>query len=248
MKLVIDTRERDIIDILKSKNVDFLTESLDIGDIVFKSDSGDTIFLIERKTINDLKASICDGRSREQKARMLNSGLETNRLMYIIEGVIREDNDTRVAMSTVVSSLINTQLRDNIKTYKTISINETVSYIIKLLDKFEKNISDFFKEKTPITNCEYASTLNSSKKKNMTPEIWFIKQLSLIPQITEDIASHIVEKYNNVAELLKAYELCESEERELMLANITYANKKGKIVKFGPKKSTSVYKMLYNKT
>ncbi len=37
----------------------------------------------------------------------------------------------------------------------------------------------------------------------MTPEVWFLSQLSLIPQVTEKIATIIVDKYKNLTKLTK---------------------------------------------
>jgi ERCC4-type nuclease len=86
-ELVVDMRENKLILLLKAIGVDFKTEMLDLGDIVFRTSDGNVLFIIERKTINDLKASICDGRLREQKARLM-SNFDRSRIMYLIEGEI----------------------------------------------------------------------------------------------------------------------------------------------------------------
>ena len=62
IELVIDNREHDLIEKIKH-SIQPLIEQLEVGDILFRED-GKTILVIERKTVNDLKASICDGRSR----------------------------------------------------------------------------------------------------------------------------------------------------------------------------------------
>ena len=69
--IVIDNREAKLKEYFKGKeNIQF--ENLDIGDIVFKLEE-QIIFIIERKTINDLYCSIKDGRYKEQKNRMLSN-------------------------------------------------------------------------------------------------------------------------------------------------------------------------------
>ena len=85
IELVIDNREHSLINKLRNNHI-FNVEQLDIGDIIFKKNNN-IIFIIERKTISDFKSSICDKRYREQKARLLNSGIANNRIMYIIEGI-----------------------------------------------------------------------------------------------------------------------------------------------------------------
>jgi len=139
IELILDIRERHLISELE-KYFTVKTEQLELGDIIFKKDD-EIILIIERKTINDLKASICDGRHREQKARLIGSGNSVNRIMYVIEGDFDKSLDTKVTgvpISTLIGSLINTQLRDNIKVYKTNSLFETSEFIKKLWDKLNK--------------------------------------------------------------------------------------------------------------
>ena len=158
--LVIDNRERHLIKALEGVckvNV----ETLDIGDILFRT-GGEIVLIIERKTITDLKASICDGRAREQKARLLNCGIPIDRIMYLIEGNMDMPLKKRVSgmpVSTLLGSLINTQLRDGLKVYKTSSLQETAVYIQKLLDKLVKDGDKYFKQAECMSASKYASTL-----------------------------------------------------------------------------------------
>ena len=203
LELIIDNRERELINVVQSK---YIRENLEIGDIVFRK-KGEIVLIIERKTINDLKASICDGRHREQKARLLGSGIPTERIMFIIEGNLNKkssENINGIPVSTLLGSIINTMLRDNVKVYKTYTISETAIFVDKLFNKLTKEIDNYFKqEEKKITKSEYSATLKISKKKNMTPEVWFITQLSLIPQVTEKISEIIVNKYVNLLSLIK---------------------------------------------
>ena len=202
IELVVDTRERELIKLLPDAKV----EQLELGDIIYKIE-GEIILIIERKTVKDLKASICDGRGREQKMRLLGT-TPVNRILYLIEGNLDKPLDDKISglpVSTLVGSLINTQLRDNIKVYKTLSIKETANYLIKLKKKLESDIDKYFTGSDDIKSSDYASSLKKCKKSNMTPSVWFISQLSLIPQITEKIAEVIVEKYGNLHILMNEY-------------------------------------------
>lgn len=248
VEITIDNRERGLIEEL-NKTHEIKTENLDIGDIVFKKDD-ETLLIIERKTIEDLKASICDGRNREQKARLLGSGLSSNRIMYIIEGDLDQSMTKKVSglpISTLLGSLINTQLRDNIKVYKTSSLFETSEYIRKLLDKLNKDVDEYFIESDQkISASKYSSTLKTSKKANMTPEVWFITQMCLIPQITEKIANEIVKKYENMNNLLKEYTTTPEHLKEKLLSDITYKLSCGKKERrVGDKISKRIYLFLY---
>ena len=83
IELVIDNRETELIEKLKEKKIKFSVEQLDVGDILYRNGE-EVILIIERKSVNDLKASICDGRGREQKARLLGS-TPKERIMYLLK-------------------------------------------------------------------------------------------------------------------------------------------------------------------
>tara|TARA_Y100000389_G_scaffold187188_1_gene208357 strand:- start:1018 stop:1770 length:753 start_codon:yes stop_codon:yes gene_type:complete len=247
MELIIDTREKGLIELLNKTNLDFKVEQLELGDILLRENEHVKL-VIERKTINDLKASICDGRNREQKARLLKS-FPVSRIIYIIEGNFDIDLDhsiSGVPVSTLVGSMINTMFRDNIKVYKVNSIQESVKYLIKLKDKFEKDGENFFNENDEITDEKYSSTIKKGKKANMTPKVWFITQLSLIPQVTEKIALVIFERYNSIKELLVEYENTPEHLRKKLLADINYPLQTGKTRRIGNVISERIYKFFYS--
>jgi ERCC4-type nuclease len=249
MELVIDIREDKIINLIGDSE-HIRTETLDVGDILFRNGE-DVVLIIERKTVNDLKASICDGRGREQKARLLNCGISRDRVLYLIEGNIDKpltDKVSGVPVSTLVGSMINTQLRDGIKVYKTGSIRETVNFVNRLYSKLVKDGESYFKsgDSQPITDGQYCSTLKKKKKDNMTPRVWFIAQLCMIPQVTETLAEEIVNVYPNVSCLIKSYSDIDLEARESMLADITYPLKTGKRRRIGDKISSRIYNFFYD--
>ena len=68
MNIVIDSRESDLIALLKTMEFDFKVECLDVGDIEVR-DKGTVVYSLERKTMADWEASIIDGRYKEQKHR-----------------------------------------------------------------------------------------------------------------------------------------------------------------------------------
>lgn len=246
--LIIDNRERGLIELLIKNNTPHTVEVLDIGDILFRDDN-ETILVIERKSVNDLKASICDGRGREQKARLMNSGLSISRIMYLIEGKLSMALDSKVlgvAVSTLVGSLINTQFRDGIKVYKTHNLDETADFVHRLLEKFETDGSGYFKTDTKaIDDGNYACTLKTRKRDNVTPSVWFIAQLSMIPQVTELIAVEVTKVFPTVVSLVKAYEECSVEDRAKLLSDITYPIKNDKVRRIGIKISERIFKLFY---
>jgi len=246
IELVIDTRERELIENLKKTNK-IIVEQLDVGDILFRQD-GETVLVIERKSVSDLKASICDGRGREQKARLLGS-TPKHRIMYLIEGSLNKSLDYKISglpVSTLVGSLVNTQLRDGIKVYKTASIDESTNFLCKLHDKLIKDGDNYFKdEEQCVSASKYSSTLKKQKKANMTPQVWLIAQLSLIPQVTEKVANVIAEQYPTVKDLILEYESTPEHLREKLLTDLKFPLKNGKSRRVGDKISSRIYQFFY---
>ena len=75
MKLIIDKRENELfeklsiyLEMFENKNIKLENDVLPLGDILLKDDNN--LLIIERKTINDLLASIKDGRYTEQSLRL----------------------------------------------------------------------------------------------------------------------------------------------------------------------------------
>jgi ERCC4-type nuclease len=252
LELVIDQREQKIKKLWTGK---VIYETLDVGDFLFRlpaseDKDAEIVLVIERKTASDLAASIRDGRNREQKARLLNSGIPRDRVLYLIEGLTHHQPDVKigsVTYSTLWGSVINTQLRDGIKVYKTDNINETIQYLEKLFDKLKKDGNDFFKydEKKEMGAVEYSATLKSQKKANLTPEVWFIRQLSLIPGITDKLAGEIVDIYPCLRRLVLDYEELDEDERPGMLADITYTIPSGKKRRIGNAISARICEYVY---
>lgn len=235
-ELIIDKRENLVISKLEDYN--FKTEQLDLGDIIFKEE-GEIILIIERKTIKDLKASIVDGRIKEQKARLL--GSNTN-IMYLIEGDLYKENIGKFPINTLIGSIINTELRDNIRVYRTFCINETIEFIKKLHDKLNKDGKTFFKE----IKVDYAGTLKKKKKENMTPDVWFRTTLETIPHVSEKISTAIVEKYKTYGNLIDTYSKIPEELKIKLLMDIEYPIANNKKRKVGLKISQRIYNFLYN--
>jgi ERCC4-type nuclease len=249
MKLVIDNRERDIIGKLKEMGVDHEIAVLELGDVNWLDDDGNIVLIIERKTVADLKASICDGRSREQKARLFNSGVSRDRIMFLIEGSLGKPLDSKISgipVSTLVGSIVNMQLRDNVKVYKTGSLTESAIYISRLNQKLSTDIVNYFNTGSgACTEVSYAATLKTRKRENVTPTVWFVQQLCLVPQVTEKIASRIIEEYPTLISLTRAYEQATEENRPRLLKDLKYKIANDKLRRIGDKISERIYILLY---
>jgi len=246
--LVIDSREGELISLLRNREIPFSTENLELGDILFRSEEGTPVFVIERKSVADLKASICDGRLREQKARLVEN-MDRRRILYLIEGSMGRLLTEKIAgipVSNLVGSLINLQLRDDLRVYKTGSIKETAEFIIKMLDKLSKDGRTFFQDGDGVSASEYSATLKTRKRDNMTPQVWLNAQLCLIPQVTERVSAEVVQLYPTVRDLIHAYDtLPDTAARKKLLANIVYPIKGDKVRRVGDKISERIFGMFY---
>jgi ERCC4-type nuclease len=99
MIIKIDTREQELLTNIKKlvlflpifKQLKVETENLPLGDIII-ADEKEEKLIIERKTVNDLLASIKDGRYEEQSYRL--NGLEhhNHNIIYLIEGDVNKVN------------------------------------------------------------------------------------------------------------------------------------------------------------
>jgi len=119
----VDYREKDLIALLQlmtgdennGEPIKIKIDNLKIGDVAFiKTDKDgnevdNELLLFERKSLNDLAASIKDGRYSEQSFRLDGyQHVHNHNIVYIIEGDIsryRENKFARINKITLISSM-----------------------------------------------------------------------------------------------------------------------------------------------
>ena len=209
--ITIDARETNIYNDIINRDLDnykdkieILSENLTQGDIhiTYKN----LVHIFERKTLQDLHASILDGRYKEQKARLL-SNVSQKYITYIIEGDnILSSNTYSKNKSMIQSAYLHTLFRDNIRILYTKNIVETTTLILlistKIIDKSDKCYTDFIK-------------LKKKKIDNIDTKSCFIMQLSQIPMISNVIAKNIYSKYICMANLIKMIGSFETKEQQI---------------------------------
>lgn len=196
MDLIIDNREKSLIKLLNENNEKYILFNLDIGDIQYKIND-ELIYIIERKTVDDLGASINDGRYKEQKVRLLSNN--KNNIYYIIEGDINECKT--LSKKSILGSIINMIFRDNIKIIYSKNINQTLDIILQIKRKYENG--KFIKNED--TSHEYLSAIKLNKKQNMDKKLCNILQLATIPGVSKNISTIILEKYNTLSNLIDEF-------------------------------------------
>ena len=199
VKILIDTRETLLVNhFRRHKNAEIV--SLDLGDIIIQH--GDDTIAIERKTISDLASSIQDGRHREQKARLMDNYPQA-RIIFMIEGGVRSDMEGQlgsVPVTTVVSSILNTQMRDNLHVCMTNDTSHTINTIELIAKKLAKG--DFTSKTTHLSaEAEYCTKLKSKKVDNNSPRVCLIQQLMVVPGLSASIADAVVQRYPSMVNL-----------------------------------------------
>ena len=231
--------------------------NLQLGDIIIQTPELELI--IERKTINDLAASIRDGRLREQKIRLIKNYNRKN-ILYIIEGDITKENSgmkfNKISKYTLYSAIINMLVRDNINIFMSSNIDNTIECIEMLVKKIKKGTLKITKsnsinskqtteheeiyKQTVIENISHSITINKSK--NVTPEIIYKSQLGCIPGISYTTANAISNEYPNMIVLITKLCTLEPNDRIELLRNI----KTNKSRKIGIKVATNINTYLFS--
>ena len=202
-------------------------EQLHIGDVIFEDDSGKPILIFERKTLNDLAASIKDGRYSEQSFRLDKEPAHNHNIIYIIEGDIERYNEkrTHISKKTLISSMFSLLYYKGFSVLRTNGICETADTIVFFADKYdktrinEKNRKPYYEltehgaessqvvmndSKETEESEKYCGVLKGHKEKNeyITPENINIIMLSCIPSINSKTATQIMSEYKTIQNLL----------------------------------------------
>ena len=208
MNLCIDFREHALLSRLQAE-----TKNLVLGDICIEKE-GQDIVIIERKTVADMAASICDGRYQEQSFRLLESTLPPHRIVYLIEGNI--DTVQSMSKKALMSAMMSLWFTKGFSVVQTRDIEETVEFIQQLFEKTSKETEEK----------DYVSTIKIKKKDKLTPENVDILMLSQIPTISTVTAKALLQQYPTVFQLTQALK-----ENPDVLVAFTYGEKKRKLSK-----------------
>lgn len=155
--LAIDFRESSLMEQLQVLKVPFVSESLPLGDVLFRDLSGSAIALFERKTLDDYAGSHLTNRYREQRARLLTAKSQGTQIGYLLEGGWRYGAQERVfgqptegKRSTVNETMLRTlafrlQFKYKIPIIQTANLLETAYTLKHLYEIFQQDVA-YFKE------------------------------------------------------------------------------------------------------
>lgn len=240
--LKVDNREIKCKDYLKDVQLEY--SNLVFGDfqICTKNKDNNEIeeihFLFERKTLDDLLASIKDGRYKNQKASIL-SNFDSKQYYYIIEGnIIYNTNPIKIQDKILHSAIINTQLRDKIGIFFTRNVNETCQLILSIYNRIKDNPNEYiFKKENNNISINSNVTIEKqicSKKIKTANECWK-EQLCQIPDISGKTADAILKEYPSMKQFYKVFMDCSKEEATKKLECIKTIDPNGKQRKISSK-------------
>lgn len=192
MKSILDVREHKLKDVWDVSKLPYEQRALPIGDWAMESEeTGETVALVERKTLADLHASLRDGRWEEQKAR-----IQANRGTALVVYVIEDDGRARLDESTgwKLSCMLGCQIRDRIHVIQTKSVRETFQALCKIWTKLQDG------SWTPESESFVAPSRALRKGDNVTPAVVWRSQLACVPRVSMSIADKIAEAYPNLWE------------------------------------------------
>ena len=235
ISITVDERERALWDIMQTMapqypNIRLSKTVLPLGDISIgildppSSEDQDAkgskeIFLVERKTIADLLASIKDGRYVEQSHRLQHAiQIPRHRVLYLVEGILQRDHKLFFGATTSL------QCFKGFSIFRTFNVQETAQWLFSMCDKLAREL--FEKKATlysGITNVvanpdensveghviqapveDYCAVVKRVKKENLTPEVLAKTILCQIPGVSSVSAIAIIERHKSIKQLIDA--------------------------------------------
>ena len=234
MIIKVDIREKKLIKLLNAKlkelelsDISIVVEDLPLGDIIICDDRSVEKLIIERKSLNDLAASIRDGRYSEQSFRLENHEIHNHNIVYLIEGDIHRYSNrySKISKKTLQVTMFCINYFKGFSLMKTRDILETAEYILIITDKLkrekvrknyyknrdvkEEEGKIFEKETLQLNNVggyspkkRYSEVISKVKKKNIRPDNIGEIILSQIPGISSKTSAAIMVNFSSLYDLL----------------------------------------------
>ena len=209
------------------------SEPLPVGDVIISSADGETDYIVfERKSLQDLAASIRDGRYKEQSLRLQAfPNVHNHNIVYIVEGDFTRYNErfSKIGKGALQSAMCSLSYYKGFSVIRTMSIMETYDIICSYATKLSASPAPYgHYYAIPITNVnsvnsvDDASTNNSAVSEDMPPSycsVLKVKQVKCenitpqnigeimlcnIPGVSNKTASVIMKKYTTLRALMEA--------------------------------------------
>ena len=233
MLFEIDNRESATIKeyFNNSKSYECSLKNLDQGDFIIRDSNQNILLLVERKTIEDLLASVKDNRYAEQSERYLKLNISNSKIYYIIEGNINRYFPNSTEYKTYYSCIYSLSFKKGFSVLLSNDIPGTINILEQFLSRINKdidkitksNISNESNESNESNDSndsnenkekEETSSVSLIKKQNITPQNIDSYMLNLVPGIGISTAKEILKHFDGkIYNLMKIFESNESNKR-----------------------------------
>jgi len=280
MRIRVDNREQEllihirelIVNIPLFKDLEVQVENLPLGDIIISNNVEDKVY-IERKSINDLAASIKDGRYEEQSYRLNGLNHHNHNIIYLIEGDVNRPNrfkDNKMEKLTLYSSIFSLNYYKGFSVIRSFSMDESAIFICNTANKLRKgeaeNKPPYYKSNlnSNLTNVVLSDTSeekdtcqddeNTGTDKNYVSVIKKIKKDNITPDNIGEIMLCQIPGISSVTAIaiLDKYKtlpnlITHLQENENCLKDISYTNSKNQVRKVNKTSLVNIVKFLLNK-
>lgn len=261
MLIKIDTREgglhaKCMERVNGMSEVNVTTEMLPLGDIILCDDEGNELVIIERKTLNDLAASIRDGRYKEQGFRLNNCDVHNHNIIYLVEGNLRTYNESkaRLERKALLSSFVSLTYFKGFTLHRTENVDESAEWIMSYASKLQREKGRSFYQtnqseqsvqsdqngsKSDAAAAAYVNVSSRVKKNNITVDNIGAIMLAQIPGVSAAVATAVMAKYGTLKCLI-----AELSNNPASLDDITIATKTNKTRKISRTSCQNIYSYL----
>jgi crossover junction endonuclease MUS81 len=280
MLIKVDNREQDLLKQIQNlvlfipafKQLKVETASLPLGDIIIYDDNDEKL-IIERKCLNDLLASIKDGRYEEQSYRLNGLNHPNHNIYYLIEGDVNKANrfkDNNIEKLTLYSAMFSLNYYKGFSVMRTLSMEETAIFICNTASKLSKSDKKAYYENKPQVNTVENIITSENGEKNLAEAV----EQNLEKESDKDYISVVkkVKKENITPENIAEIMLCqipgissvtaiaimdkfktipdlinEIQQNDNCLKDISYQNSKGQSRKINKTSLANIVKFLLKK-
>lgn len=280
MIIKVDIREQDLLQQINAlianipvfKDIVIQTETLAIGDIIICDDKEEKL-IIERKSVNDLLASIKDGRYEEQSYRLNGLPHHNHNIIYLIEGdvngVNRFKTDNKVEKLTMYSAMFSLNYYKGFSVFRSFSLGESATIVCNMAYKMAKETAKkpFYQNsqpqsvETPIINSEEQDVSPEEKEETSEPNekdyvsvIKKVKKENITPDNIGEIMLCQIPGISSITALaiMEKYKnlpnlMKELENNNDCLKDITYTNAKGQTRRINKTSVANIVKFLWKK-
>ena len=154
-----------------TNKITLISENLHLGDIIIYDDLENEKVIIERKTLNDLAASIRDGRYKEQGFRLQECSLHNHNIFYLIEGDIKHYKPFKahaIDKKALLSSMVSITYFKGFSLHRTLNVTETAEWILQFALKIGKEMTllSYYEREKIIYNNTNDETITMDKSQN----------------------------------------------------------------------------------